>query len=199
MSIRINKLGVYCQMSEESLIQPPEELTEDQWWLILWAFITDIPENEWSDFAHDLIYKNRFSLSHKVVEVIKAFSEKCTATFKKGQILYRARLYFQDPLQEFLAVLGCGVDICYPKEHARLYEEINIHGCIISEYPPGTSPRGYLFPRRNRLIAALSDEVYVIDAGRNSGANLTAGYCEKYGRGVYKTELLESSNRALYI
>ena len=85
-----------------------------------------------------------------------------------------------------IAVLGCGVDICYPKEHARLYEEINIHGCIISEYPPGTSPRGYLFPRRNRLIAALSDEVYVIDAGRNSGANLTVGYCEKYGKKIRK-------------
>ncbi len=92
-------------MSDDNLIQLPDELTEDQWWLILWAFITDIPENEWNDFAHDLIYKNRFSSSHKVVEVIKAFSEKCTATIKKGQILYRARLYFQDPLQEFLTTV----------------------------------------------------------------------------------------------
>ena len=83
-----------------------------------------------------------------------------------------------------IAVLGNGADICYPKEHERLYEEIAKHGCIVSEYPPQTQPREYNFPKRNRLIAALSDKLYVIDAGRNSGTNSTVEYSRNYGREV---------------
>ena len=90
-------------MNEENIASTTEELTQDQWWLILWSLLTDIPEKEWNEFAHDLIYKDRFSSSHKVVGVIKDFSEKCTATIKKGQVLYRARVYRKDPLQEFLS------------------------------------------------------------------------------------------------
>ncbi len=79
-----------------------------------------------------------------------------------------------------------GVDICYPKEHERLFEEISEKGCILSEYPPKTPPREYNFPKRNRLISALSDQLYVIDAGRNSGANATMESSMKYGRKVIK-------------
>ena len=83
-----------------------------------------------------------------------------------------------------IAVLGNGADICYPKEHDKLYNEIALHGCILSEYPPGTQPREYLFPKRNRLIAALSDVLYVVDAGRNSGTLTTVKSAIKYGRDV---------------
>ena len=83
-----------------------------------------------------------------------------------------------------IAVLGNGVDICYPKEHIRLYEEIAKHGCILSEYSPGTIPREYYFPKRNRLIAALSDRLCVIDTGRNSGTLSTVENARKYGREV---------------
>lgn len=90
-------------MTDETFMQTTEELTQDQWWLILWSFLTDIPENEWNEFTHDLIYKDRFSSSRKVVDVIKSFSEKCTVKIEKGQVLYRARIYRQDPLREFLS------------------------------------------------------------------------------------------------
>ena len=83
-----------------------------------------------------------------------------------------------------IAVLGNGPDICYPSEHKKLYTEIERRGCIISEHPPGTKPKAYSFPRRNRLIAALSDLVYVIDVGRNSGTASTVSFCEKYKRPV---------------
>ncbi len=83
-----------------------------------------------------------------------------------------------------IAVLGCGADICYPKEHIRLYEKIAEQGCVLSEYPPGTQPREYYFPKRNRLIAALSDKLYVIDAGRRSGTESTVKDCKRYGRKV---------------
>ena len=85
-----------------------------------------------------------------------------------------------------IAVLGNGADVCYPKEHERLYEEISERGCILSEYPPKTPPREYNFPKRNRLIAALSDQLYVIEAGRNSGANSTMKNSVRYGREVIK-------------
>lgn len=85
-----------------------------------------------------------------------------------------------------VAVLGNGPDICYPKEHQSLYDKIAEKGCIISEYPPEATPRTYMFPRRNRLIAALSDEVYVIDAGRNSGTETTVEDCVKYERRVVR-------------
>ena len=81
-----------------------------------------------------------------------------------------------------ITVLGNGVDICYPEEHERLYEEISLRGCVLSEYPPGTSPREFRFPKRNRLIAALSDELYVVEAGRQSGTETTIKACELYGR-----------------
>jgi len=91
-----------------------------------------------------------------------------------------------------VAVLGSGVDICYPREHEKLYEEIARSGCILSEYPPGTQPREYYFPLRNRLIAALSDWLYVIEAGRHSGTVSTVENGEKYGRKVER-ELICSS------
>ena len=81
-----------------------------------------------------------------------------------------------------VAVLGSGVDICYPREHMDLYEAMIETGCIVSEYPPGTPPMRYSFPRRNRLIAALSDEICVIGAGRNSGTRTTIEACERYGK-----------------
>ena len=84
-----------------------------------------------------------------------------------------------------VAVLGCGPDICYPIEHRMLYDEIIRQSCIVSEYPPGTPPGRYAFPRRNRMIAALSDELIVIEAGRNSGTNTTAAFCREYGRNVH--------------
>ena len=83
-----------------------------------------------------------------------------------------------------IAVLGSGVNLCYPGEHRALYEMIAQKGCLLSEYPPGTHPATYRFPQRNRLIAALSDTLYVIDAGRHSGTESTVAACNKYGREV---------------
>ena len=65
------------------------------------------------------------------------------------------------------AVLGCGVDVCYPRENMDLYTEIRRNGGIISELPP-TRPESYQFPRRNRLIAALSKGIAVTEARRRA-------------------------------
>lgn len=83
-----------------------------------------------------------------------------------------------------VAVLGNGLDICYPSEHLKLMERIAAEGLLISEYPPGTKPAGYRFPRRNRIISAWSDKLIVIAPGKGSGTNHTAGYERSYGRDV---------------
>ena len=72
-----------------------------------------------------------------------------------------------------VAVLGNGLDICYPREHNKLMECIINNGLVVSEYPPGTPPTKYHFPKRNRLISAWSDQLYVIAPGKGSGGLTT--------------------------
>lgn len=85
-----------------------------------------------------------------------------------------------------IAVLGFGVDQCYPIEHRNLKETIAEKGLLISEYPPGTPPSKFLFPKRNRIIAGLSDVLYVIETGKNSGTKTTIQAAERYGKEIYK-------------
>lgn len=84
------------------------------------------------------------------------------------------------------AVLGCGVDICYPKEHKGLYADIlEKDGGIISEFIPGTDPLSQNFPKRNRIISGLSDIVLVMEARERSGSLITADMALEQGRDVY--------------
>lgn len=82
------------------------------------------------------------------------------------------------------AILGCGVDICYPEEHKHLSEEIVKHGGIISEYPPGTIPAPGLFPRRNRIISALCDVLLVMEAREKSGTLITVDMALEQGKEI---------------
>ncbi|MFT4088880.1 MAG: DNA-processing protein DprA, partial [Gordonia sp. (in: high G+C Gram-positive bacteria)] len=81
-----------------------------------------------------------------------------------------------------VAVLACGIDRDYPTGHTRLLEEISRHGLVVSEYPPGTTAAKHRFLTRNRLVAALSQAVVVVEAGRRSGAANTAAWARKIGR-----------------
>lgn len=83
-----------------------------------------------------------------------------------------------------VAVLACGVDRAYPSGHARLLDRIADQGAVVSEYPPGTTPAKYRFLARNRLVAALSDGVVVVEAGWRSGARNTASWARAVGRPV---------------
>lgn len=84
-----------------------------------------------------------------------------------------------------VGVLGCGVDICYPKQNMELYEVLVEKGCIISEYPPGTQPTARLFPARNRIISGLSDALVVIEAREKSGTFITVDMALEQGREVF--------------
>lgn len=84
-----------------------------------------------------------------------------------------------------VAVLGNGLDICYPSEHRSLMEQISEHGLLLSEYEPGKRPNRQHFPKRNRIISAWSQKLLVVEAGIRSGSLITADLAWRYGREVW--------------
>ena len=86
---------------------------------------------------------------------------------------------------ETFAVLGCGVDVCYPVEHNGLYKDILKRGGVLSEYPPGTTPFPSHFPARNRIISGLADVVLVMEAKERSGSLITADMALEQGKDIY--------------
>ncbi len=83
-----------------------------------------------------------------------------------------------------IAVLGCGVDVIYPKENGRLMDNIVQNGVVISEFPPGTLPDAWHFPVRNRVISGLCKVIVVVEAAERSGALITAHVALEQGRDV---------------
>jgi DNA processing protein len=84
-----------------------------------------------------------------------------------------------------IAVLGCGIDVDYPREHRRLKERLAADHVVLSEYAPGVEPRPQNFPIRNRIIAGLSAGVVVVEASRRSGSLITARLAADFGRDVF--------------
>lgn len=82
-------------------------------------------------------------------------------------------------------VLGCGVDIVYPKSNSRLFNQVLENGCLMSEYPPGTQPFAWNFPRRNRILSGIASGVLVVEAPEVSGALITARQALEQGRDVF--------------
>jgi DNA processing protein len=83
-----------------------------------------------------------------------------------------------------VAILGCGIDICYPPENRRLFNIIGEEGLLLTEYAPGEKPLSFHFPARNRIIAGLSKSVLVVEASGKSGSLITARLGLEYGREV---------------
>lgn len=96
-----------------------------------------------------------------------------------------------------VAVLGCGADIVYPREHGPLAVEIASGGAVVSELVPGTPPNPWFFPRRNRIISGLARAVVVIEAGEKSGSLITARCALDQGRDVLAVpgNILNGRNR----
>lgn len=103
-----------------------------------------------------------------------------------------------------VAVLGSGIDVCYPKENEPVYEQIlETGGAILSEYPPGTRPDRWRFPARNRVLAAISSAIVVVEAAVTGGALITARLGAELGRPVFAVpgdvdrEMSEGCNRLI--
>ena len=84
-----------------------------------------------------------------------------------------------------IAVLGSGIDVPYPSENRGLMNEIASSGAVVSEFPLGTQPKRENFPRRNRIISALSFGVVVVEAAVDSGSLITVGYALEQGKEVF--------------
>ncbi len=86
---------------------------------------------------------------------------------------------------ESYGILGCAVDICYPRENRQLYDALIEKGGIISEFGPGIQPYASNFPMRNRIISGLSDFVIVVEAKERSGSLITVDFALEQGKEVY--------------
>ena len=121
------------------------------------------------DFSHELAESEIFILSGMATGIDLAAN--------------RAAI---DASGQTIAVLGCGLDICYPESSRSVYNQIlDGHGCLISEYPPGTRPVGRNFPIRNRIMSGLSMGVLLVAAPVKSGALITANLAADQGRDVF--------------
>ena len=86
---------------------------------------------------------------------------------------------------ESYAILGNGVDICYPRENRPIYDRMLVQGGVLSTYPPGTAPKPQLFPPRNRIVSGLADVLVVVEARQKSGTLITVDMALEQGREVY--------------
>jgi len=116
------------------------------------------------------------ALSDHGVQIISGMARGIDADAHKGAL---------EGVTETFAVLGCGVNICYPKENHYLYNKIISRGGVISEYSPNANPIAKQFPARNRIISGLSDCVVVIEAKEKSGSLITADFAMEQGKDVY--------------
>lgn len=156
------------------------------------------------DYPYILYYKGKLLLDRPAVSVIgarncteygKSIARSFSAAFSQmglgvisGMALgidTQAHRGALDAGGYTCAVLGCGVDVCYPRSNIGMYEEIIETGCILSEYPPGTAPNPGQFPVRNRIISALSDAVVVVEARAKSGSLITVDAAMEYNKDVY--------------
>ncbi|MFZ7132084.1 MAG: DNA-processing protein DprA [Eubacteriales bacterium] len=120
--------------------------------------------------------KTAYELSKGDITVVSGLARGIDTTAHVGALKAQGRT---------IAVLGNGVDVAYPKENKHLYHRIAETGLILSEFPPGTPPMAYNFPRRNRIISGLSMGTVIIEASLKSGSLITAKYALEQGREVY--------------
>jgi len=135
-----------------------------------------IGARECSEYGRYMAGKVAEGLAEKGIAVISGMARGIDGISQWAALQAGGRSY---------AVLGSGVDVCYPEENRTLYEALKTKGGILSEYLPRTEPKAGLFPMRNRIISGLSDLVLIVEAREKSGTLITADMALEQGREVY--------------
>ena len=120
-------------------------------------------------------YEIAFDLARAGIVVISGLARGVDAAAHKGAL---------DAGGKTIAVLGTGIDVTYPAEHAELTRRITEQGLLVTEFPLGSPPEDWHFPRRNRIISGLSKIVVVVEAKEKSGSLITARLAADQGRDV---------------
>ena len=116
------------------------------------------------------------ALAEKGVQIISGMAAGIDGSAQEGALSGGGKSF---------AVLAGGADVCYPRAHTTLYNQLKKQGGVLSEQPPGTPPKPYYFPSRNRLISALSDIVLVVEARARSGSLITVDFALTQGKTVF--------------
>ncbi|HOB86096.1 MAG TPA: DNA-processing protein DprA [Bacillota bacterium] len=127
-------------------------------------------------YGKELAYRIARDLASAGVTVVSGLALGIDAAAHRGALAASGKT---------VAVLGCGLDRCYPFENRRLMEEIMEAGLVISEFPLGAKPLPQHFPRRNRIISGLALGTVVVEATLKSGALITANYALEQNREVF--------------
>ena len=129
-----------------------------------------------SRYGRDVAARLARDLSQAGVVVVSGFARGVDAAAHEGA---------REGSGGTIGVLGCGLDVDYPREHARLKEAMAVSDLLLSEHAPGTEPKAAYFPVRNRIIAGLAVGVVVVEASRRSGSLITARLANDCGRDVF--------------
>jgi DNA processing protein len=130
-----------------------------------------------SDYGERITEEFARALSAEQVQIISGLAMGIDGAAHRGSLSVKQGRTF--------GVLGCGVNICYPMQNYELYEAMQEHGGVISEFPAGCEPLRRHFPMRNRIISGLSDAVLVVEAKEKSGSLITAELGLDQGREIF--------------
>ncbi len=127
-------------------------------------------------FGKKTAYKFAYELTQNGFTIISGMASGIDTAAHKGAL---------DAGGKTIAILGCGVDICYPKSNYDLMNRIIENGAIVSEFSVGTAPKAGNFPQRNRIISGLSKGILVVEASLKSGSLITVNFALDQGKDIY--------------
>ena len=139
-------------------------------------FISMVGTRSMSEYGKEMAYRISYELASTGTVIVSGMALGVDAACAVGALAAKGCT---------VAVLGCGIDVPYPRQHERLMHAIAEKGLVLTEFPPSTPPRGYHFPLRNRLISGLGAGTLVVEADLGSGALITAREAIVQGKDIY--------------
>lgn len=146
------------------------ELTDDD------VYVAIIGSRKATQYGIRTAHKLSYELAKRGIVIVSGLAYGIDAAAHKGALEAGGKT---------VAVLGCGIDVIYPKSNETLYKEILKSGCVLSEYGLGMEAAPYMFPTRNRIISGLSSGCVIVEAAEKSGALITAKLALEQNREVF--------------